>query len=97
MKDFPGTPCAICGEIIPPDACCIYHSLSGQSMCMSHEGHRVEVWRLTLDGGSSCIYRKKDEASEDIKEFKANRDKYRFRKVKMPAMELLAVGEFVGW
>jgi hypothetical protein len=95
VKDLPGTPCVICHEIIPPTHARIVCPYVGD-MCCSHEGERIEVWELNM-GGAICIYRKKDEASEDIKEFKANGDKYRFRKIKMKCSEVLSLGEFVGW
>jgi len=91
---IPGRPCGICARIIPPDEARISHA--NGDMCLSHEGKKIEVWKLTVSG-ASCIYRKRAEADEDIKSFKEAGDKYTFEKVKIPCMELLAMGEFVGW
>ena len=89
-----GRPCGICHEIIPMDHARLSHA-NGE-MCASHEGKKIDIWRLTVSG-ASCYYRTPEEAVEDRKSFKECGDKYDFRKVRMRCEDVIALGEFVGW
>ena len=91
-----GRPCVICTRIIPMDEACITAELAEGFMCLSHEGEKVPVWKLTMDG-TTCFYRAKGEADEDREMFKAQGDPYTFRKAKMRCVDILLQPEFVGW